>query len=72
MSAKLSATCIRGQFYGIAAAIGKMGAFTGAYAFEDVSPPTNPSDNRSSIDLVDQIRLGEILGHSSLDQVLQC
>ena len=36
MSAKLSATCIRGQFYGIAAAIGKIGAFTGAYAFEDV------------------------------------
>lgn len=39
MSTKLSATCIRGQFYGIAAAIGKVGAFTGAYAFEDVLTP---------------------------------
>jgi hypothetical protein len=38
MSAKLSATAIRGQFYGIAAAVGKIGAFTGAYAFEDVPP----------------------------------
>ena len=36
MAAKSSATCIRGQFYGIAAAIGKIGAFSGAYAFEDV------------------------------------
>jgi hypothetical protein len=33
----LSATAIRGQFYGLAAAIGKLGAFTGAYAFEDVT-----------------------------------
>jgi len=37
MAAKMSATCIRGQFYGIAAAVGKIGAFAGAYAFEDVS-----------------------------------
>jgi len=36
MAAKLSATCIRGQFYGIAAAVGKVGAFAGAYAFNDV------------------------------------
>jgi hypothetical protein len=51
MSAKLSATCIRGQFYGIAAAIGKIGAFTGAYAFEDVHSPyyecTNLIDHQS-------------------------
>jgi Sugar (and other) transporter len=36
LSAKLPATAIRGQFYGIAAAVGKLGAFTGAYAFTDV------------------------------------
>jgi hypothetical protein len=36
MAAKMSSTCIRGQFYGIAAAVGKVGAFAGAYAFEDV------------------------------------
>jgi hypothetical protein len=36
MAAKVSATCIRGQFYGLAAAVGKIGAFAGAYAFEDV------------------------------------
>jgi len=38
MAAKASATCIRGEFYGIAAAVGKIGAFAGAYAFEDVFP----------------------------------
>ena len=44
ISAKLPATAIRGQFYGIAAAIGKLGAFTGAYAFTDVSSvPQLPS-----------------------------
>jgi hypothetical protein len=36
MSAKLSATCVRGQFYGIAAAVGKIGAFAGSYAFSSV------------------------------------
>jgi hypothetical protein len=36
ISAKIPATAIRGQFYGIAAAMGKIGAFAGAYAFEDV------------------------------------
>ena len=40
MAAKTSATCIRGQFYGTAAAVGKIGAFAGAYAFEDVPAPS--------------------------------
>jgi hypothetical protein len=44
MAAKISATCIRGQFYGLAAAIGKIGAFAGAYAFEDV--PSLPAPPR--------------------------
>jgi len=44
MSAKMSATSIRGHFYGIASAIGKVGAFTGAYAFEDVTSPLELSD----------------------------
>src|SRR5208282_1441863 len=69
MSAKLSATCIRGQFYGIAAAIGKIGAFTGAYAFEDVLLHVGSTNVRSSIASVDQIQLAEILDHSSLDLV---
>jgi hypothetical protein len=40
VSAKLPATCIRGHFYGIAAAVGKIGALSGAYAFEDASYPS--------------------------------
>lgn len=33
MASKLSSTPIRGQFYGIAAAWGKVGAFVGTYVF---------------------------------------
>jgi uncharacterized membrane protein len=33
MAAKSSATCVRGRFYGIAAATGKTGAFIGTYVF---------------------------------------
>jgi len=33
MAAKSSATCVRGRFYGIAAAMGKTGAFIGTYVF---------------------------------------
>ncbi|KAF3245275.1 hypothetical protein TWF192_007476 [Orbilia oligospora] len=33
LASKSSATAIRGQFYGIAAAIGKLGAFVGTYIF---------------------------------------
>ncbi|KAF3917136.1 hypothetical protein ABW20_dc0108134 [Dactylellina cionopaga] len=33
LASKSSATAIRGQFYGIAAAVGKVGAFVGAYVF---------------------------------------
>ena len=33
VSAKTSATAIRGQYYGIAAAVGKIGAFVGTYVF---------------------------------------
>ncbi|KKK24828.1 hypothetical protein AOCH_000255 [Aspergillus ochraceoroseus] len=32
-AAKTSATCIRGQYYGIAAGVGKIGAFVGTYVF---------------------------------------
>jgi len=39
MAAKISATCIRVQFYVLAVTVGKCGAFTGAYAFEDVRSP---------------------------------
>ncbi|KAL9113918.1 MAG: hypothetical protein Q9227_002052 [Pyrenula ochraceoflavens] len=33
IASKTSATCIRGQYYGIAAAMGKIGAFVGTYVF---------------------------------------
>jgi Sugar (and other) transporter len=33
LAAKSSATCVRGRFYGIAAATGKTGAFIGTYVF---------------------------------------
>lgn len=33
VASKTSATAIRGQYYGIAAAVGKIGAFVGAYIF---------------------------------------
>jgi hypothetical protein len=33
IASKTSATCIRGQYYGIAAAVGKIGAFVGSYIF---------------------------------------
>jgi MFS family permease len=36
ISAKSSATCVRGRFYGIAAATGKTGAFVGTYVFPTV------------------------------------
>lgn len=36
LAAKTSATPIRGQYYGIAAAIGKIGAFVGTYAFPPI------------------------------------
>jgi hypothetical protein len=38
IAAKVPATAIRGEFYGMAAAMGKIGAFAGAYAFNDVTP----------------------------------
>jgi sugar phosphate permease len=42
LAAKSSATCVRGRFYGIAAATGKTGAFIGTYVFPKVSP-SSPS-----------------------------
>ena len=36
IASKTSATSIRGQYYGIAAAIGKVGAFVGTYLFPDI------------------------------------
>jgi hypothetical protein len=36
-SAKSSPTCVRGRFYGMAAAMGKLGAFIGTYVFPLVS-----------------------------------
>ena len=38
LAAKSSATCVRGRFSGIAAAMGKTGAFIGAYVFPLVPP----------------------------------
>jgi len=41
LAAKSSATCVRGRFYGIAAATGKTGAFIGTYIFPMVNLPTD-------------------------------
>ncbi|KAE9401540.1 MFS Git1p-related glycerophosphoinositol and glycerophosphocholine permease [Gymnopus androsaceus JB14] len=36
LAAKTSATAVRGQYYGIAAAVGKVGAFVGTWAFPQI------------------------------------
>jgi sugar phosphate permease len=36
LAAKTSPTAVRGQFYGLAAAIGKVGAFIGTYTFSSI------------------------------------
>ncbi|KAF2398933.1 glycerophosphodiester transporter [Trichodelitschia bisporula] len=36
LASKTSATCIRGQYYGIAAAMGKIGAFAGSYGLRAI------------------------------------
>jgi MFS family permease len=37
IASKTSATGIRGQYYAVAAAMGKIGAFAGTYAFKDIA-----------------------------------
>ena len=44
LAAKSSATCVRGRFYGIAAAMGKTGAFVGTYVFPMVPPEMSSLD----------------------------
>lgn len=44
LAAKTSATPIRGQYYGIAAAIGKIGAFVGTYVFPIIIDNAGGSD----------------------------
>jgi hypothetical protein len=43
LASKTSPTAVRGQFYGLAAAIGKVGAFAGTWAF----PPIIEGENTS-------------------------
>lgn len=45
LAAKTSATGIRGQYYGIAAAIGKVGAFVGVYVFPYIQRSGRPGTN---------------------------
>jgi len=72
IAAKVPATAIRGQFYGIAAAVGKIGAFSGAYAFEDVLPlPIFVADDRLSTDSADRRHQGETLARFSWDRDLR-
>ncbi|SGZ53160.1 CIC11C00000005565 [Sungouiella intermedia] len=49
MAAKSSATPIRGQFYGIAAAIGKVGAFVGTYIFPIILRNNGGADSDKGI-----------------------
>lgn len=46
LASKSCATCVKGQFYGVAAAIGKVGAFAGTYAFEQLQ--THWEDNQGN------------------------
>lgn len=48
IAAKSSSSMVRGQFYGIAAAIGKIGAFAGAYAFEQIAADFDPANPDSA------------------------
>lgn len=45
LAAKTSATSIRGQYYGIAAAVGKTGAFIGTYVFPIIQARAGPSNS---------------------------
>ncbi|KAI0434229.1 MFS general substrate transporter [Xylaria sp. FL1042] len=45
LAAKTCATGVRGQYYGIAAAIGKIGAFVGVYVFPYISKAGGASDS---------------------------
>ncbi|KAI9818777.1 MAG: hypothetical protein M1827_007597 [Pycnora praestabilis] len=49
VASKTSATCIRGQYYGIAAAFGKIGAFVGTYVFPIIEKKA-PNATRSGQD----------------------
>lgn len=44
LASKTSATAIRGQYYGIAAAVGKIGAFVGTYVFPIIIRNSGGSD----------------------------
>ncbi|WFD31141.1 hypothetical protein MSPP1_002175 [Malassezia sp. CBS 17886] len=46
IASKSCATCVKGQFYGIAAAIGKIGAFAGTYAFPEIQSRYATTDPR--------------------------
>lgn len=43
LAAKTCATGVRGQYYGIAAAFGKIGAFVGTYVFKYINSPDGDS-----------------------------
>ncbi|PKI82365.1 hypothetical protein MVES1_003476 [Malassezia vespertilionis] len=46
LASKSSAACVKGQFYGVAAAIGKIGAFGGTYAFKTLQSHYTKDDDR--------------------------
>lgn len=48
IAAKSSSSMVRGQFYGIAAAIGKVGAFAGSYAFTKIAARFDPKNPDSA------------------------
>lgn len=48
IAAKSSSSMVRGQFYSIAAAIGKIGAFAGSYAFTKIAARFDPEDPTSA------------------------
>lgn len=63
LASKSCATAVKGQFYGIAAAIGKIGAFSGSYAFVSLQ---NHFDENSDLYLTAPFYLGTSLAVVSL------
>lgn len=51
LASKSCATCVKGQFYGIAAAIGKIGAFSGTYAFQKLQSHWENADGDATDNL---------------------
>lgn len=79
VASKTSATAIRGQYYGIAAALGKVGAFVGSYVFpiiQDNAPtPTRKGQDpffvSSSLCIFSAVLAFSLLPHIGQDAITE-